>query len=311
MTRAERNLVEAVERGDRATVVRLLETGVAPTPAALLSVFDAPAAVREHLVLALLDAGLEADAARTPTGETALARAVKLRDLGVIRVLLSAGADVLAPTEGTNVAMLAARDPELLALLGKAAAARAERTPTMTPPAGPAVRLFEAVTRDDVRAAREALRSGVAPDSVDPQGRTALHLASEAGAEAMVELLLEAGAPVDAATPARRVPLHGAAAANRVKVVRRLIAAGAAIDARDSQQRTPLWLACHALKVDSIELLVAAGADARAVDEFGETPAAIVEKAVRGATGRARRSAELAAQALQRSAAPPPKRRRR
>ena len=108
---------------------------------------------------------------------------------------------------------------------------------------------------------RRALDEGVAIETRDERGRTALHRAAEGGHLAVARLLLDSGAAVDpvqrALREARlvdfhsdepsidslRTPLHLAVLAGSTEVVGLLLARGSLVDARDLMERTPLHLA--------------------------------------------------------------------
>ena len=93
---------------------------------------------------------------------------------------------------------------------------------------------------------------------------TPLHVAAQAGAGEVVEILLGAGAapeaPITAGGGAR--PLHLAGASGDVRAVAALVAAGADVDAtEESWGQTPLMFAASKGRTAAVRTLLAAGAD--------------------------------------------------
>ena len=91
--------------------------------------------------------------------------------------------------------------------------------------------------------ARVLLEHGANPNTVDPWGRTALHLASIEGDIAAVELLLEHGVNVDVRDKQGCTPLHNAARNPNLQVVAALLDRGADPHARTNNGETPFQLA--------------------------------------------------------------------
>ncbi len=153
---------------------------------------------------------------------------------------------------------------------------------------------FQAVNRDDGRTVRQLIERGFDPNSRDPKGQAALHLAlrdeSFAVAEALwassaldvsalnasgesplmmaalrgnlawAQRLLERGAQVQKDGWS---PIHYAATGPESKLVALLLAKGASIDAESPNRSTPLMMASRYGAEASVDLLLARGADAR------------------------------------------------
>ena len=111
------------------------------------------------------------------------------------------------------------------------------------------------------------LAAGADPDARDGDGRTALHLAVEAGRWQMLTVLLLAGANPDAVDHRGQGPLHVAVAWGRPGFAQQLLLRGRCdVDLRDREGRTPLMLAVLADRDDLVDLLLAAGANPRLRD---------------------------------------------
>lgn len=163
---------------------------------------------------------------------------------------------------------------------------------------------FQAVGRDDGRAVRQLLERGFDPNSRDPQGQTALHLAlrddlpsvSEAlwasqaldvnapnahGESALMmaalrgkldwaQRLLDRGAKVHLEGWS---PIHYAATGSEPRVIAMLLDKGAPIDAVSANRTTPLMMASRYGVEGGVELLLARGADAKRRNDLNLTAA--------------------------------------
>jgi ankyrin repeat protein len=215
-------LIDAVRAGDRARVRVLLK--------------QQPAALKHA----------EAD------GTTALHWAVRADDREMVRLLLTAGADVTAATRD-GVTPLA-----LAAING---------SPSMTD---------------------TLLKAGAQPNVALPEGETILMTAARTGQPEVVKLLLKAGADLNARENwFGETALMWAAAENHAEAVRVLVEAGADVNARsrtlDVPRRrhgqsilplgswTPLMYAARQGARDSLRALIEAGADLNLVDPDGAT----------------------------------------
>jgi hypothetical protein len=110
---------------------------------------------------------------------------------------------------------------------------------------------------------------------IHPRNRyneTALHRAAEEGYEEMVRLLLGKGADVNADANDGKTVLHCALSTRgNNTVVRVLFNKGANVNAKDKFGGTALHLATWEMNVGIVQLLVDGGADVNAIDLFGRT----------------------------------------
>ena len=124
--------------------------------------------------------------------------------------------------------------------------------------------------RDDMIA--DLLRAGADIEGRDPQGYTALILASYNGQESTTALLLSLGAEVDAGDATRgNTALMGISFKGYPDIARRLVAAGANVNARNLAGQTALMTAVLFNQMEIIDLLVEAGADPSISDAQGNT----------------------------------------
>jgi ankyrin repeat protein len=142
-------------------------------------------------------------------GQTALHRAVRSGELGVIRQLLAGGADVDARDSDSN-----------------------------TP-------LHRAIQSGRQEAAKALIAAGADVNAVTRFGHTPLHLAAGTKQEEMAGLLVAYGADVNEPIAGGRKsrPLHLAAEAGLPKLAAILIRRGADVNARNGDGQTPLDLA--------------------------------------------------------------------
>lgn len=160
---------------------------------------------------------------------------------------------------------------------------------------------FQAVNRDDGRTVSALIKRGFDPNSRDPQGQTALHLAlrdeSPQTAEAVwaspdldvdarnasgeTPLMLAAlrgnlGWAARLLARGAKVhqdgwsPLHYAATGTEPKLVALLLDRGAPIDAASPNRSTPLMMAARYGSEKSVDLLLARGADTSLHNALGQ-----------------------------------------
>jgi uncharacterized protein len=166
--------------------------------------------------------------------------------------------------------------------------------------AGSYEQFFQATMRDDAGAVSALAQRGVDPNSRDPSGQPALHVALRNGSFRVAEALLASpGIDVNAVNAADESalmmaalkgqadwskklldkgaqvnkpgwsPLHYAAAGPEPAVVRLLLEQGAAIDAASPNRTTPLMMAAQYGSEANVDLLLARGADAKVRNDRG------------------------------------------
>ncbi len=181
---------------------------------------DAAAAGDITVVQKLLDGGAdvnEADDVGTP-----LVWAMFTRKGVVARLLLDHGANpnVDGPGWTPLVSAIKMGDTELAEAM-LAAGADVNAGKQLKP-------LAAAAEEGNVAIARRLLEHSVDPDGrVDDEGRTALHVAAEAGSRAVAELLITSGADVNALSTIGHPPLHYAVFGDHSAIAELLRASGA------------------------------------------------------------------------------------
>jgi uncharacterized protein len=217
-----------------------------------LPLIDAVKSGNREAVRALLKQPAAAFKAVEGDGTTALHWAVRADDLDMVRLLLTAGADVTAATrEGVTPLSLAA-------------------------------------VNGSARMTDVLLEAGANANAVMPEGETILMTAARTGRPEVIESLLHHGADINARENwFGETPLIWAAAENHADAVRVLVAHGADANARskalDVPRRrngqsilplgswTPLMYAARQGALDSTRALIAAGADMNQTDPDGAT----------------------------------------
>src|SRR5688572_23429193 len=255
---AESTLLDAAERSDRATALKLLAKGAevnAPGPDGTTAIMYAAANDDLELVRALIKAGANVKL-KNQFGTSALTEAAIIGSAPVIEALLKAGADPnLKNPEGETPLMAVAR-------AGKVDAAK---------------RLLEAGA--DINAKE------------DFGGQTALMWAAAQSQAEMVKLLASKGADLNARGVIRQwerkviteprpkdmnkggfTPLIYAAREGCVECARYLVEAGADRDIEDPERLTPLTMALLNLHFEFAAYMVKAGADVDKWDLFGRSP---------------------------------------
>ena len=190
----------------------------------------------------------------------------KLGDLQSVEFLIDAGSDPDAGAPGTDPPLiLASRTgaaPVVALLLDKGAALGARGL-------GGRGLLHAAVASGDAALLDLLIERGAALDQTDSDGRTALHLAvARADRRHIAKCLIERGADREARDRLDMTPLHVASQHGQDASVELLLAAGAAVHARDAAGWTALHFAAQTADQALIERVIAAGAALDAVATF-------------------------------------------
>ncbi|XP_069956928.1 serine/threonine-protein phosphatase 6 regulatory ankyrin repeat subunit B isoform X5 [Cherax quadricarinatus] len=98
-------------------------------------------------------------------------------------------------------------------------------------------------------------------------GRTAMHLATVSGNEAMVQLLVAMGSKVDSKDDQDKTPLHVAAETGNEALVELMLSCGSPVDAKDVTGFTPAQYAAKEGHTRVLELLIAHGASLHTLDQ--------------------------------------------
>jgi cytohesin len=285
--RADTPLIDAVLRGDRAVVERLVKGGAdvnAANEYGATALFAASAGGRTAIVRLLLDAKADPNAALL-SGETPLMAAIDDGHADVARLLVERGADVnRQETRGGQTALMwaaANRSPELVALLLE------RRADVRARSKGHFTALLFAAQQGDVESGRLLLQAGADVDERSGGDRkTALMIATASGHVPFAGLLLERGADPNAADEGGFTALHDAAMdASGAAMVRALLTHGASANPRtlrDSREyvyagvnlkgATPLFLAASRGHVETVRALLAGGADPFMTTDNGTAP---------------------------------------
>ena len=162
---------------------------------------------------------------------------------------------------------------------------------------GPDSPVADAAMRGDGSAVRALIAEGADVNAAQGDGMTALHWAASNRDPGLARVLLEAGAGVGAGTRiGHYTPLHVAAQAGAGEVVEMLLGAGAdpELAARVGGGARPLHFAAASGSERAVAALVAAGADVNATEEsWGQTP--LIFAASKGRTGAVRALLEAGA----------------
>lgn len=235
---AQTQLIEAVKRGDAATVRSLIAQKVDVNARAADSATALDWAIEANdtgIANLLIDAGADVNAA-TRYKITPLALACSNGNAAIIERLLKAGVDANSKSEDGETALMTA------ALNGK------------------------------VDAIKVLLTHGAQVNAVEPyKGQTALMWAAGAGNAAAEELLVEFGADVKARSKAGYTALLFAVLNNRIEAARTLLKLGANIEDKAPDGTTALNMAALNAYYDLASVLLDLGANPNAPDPRGST----------------------------------------
>jgi Skp family chaperone for outer membrane proteins len=133
-------------------------------------------------------------------------------------------------------------------------------------------RFFQAASRGNLEAVKNALDQDTDVNATTPNEQTALMLAAYDGHKQVVQYLLDNGATVDHADTNGRTALMYAATLQAPDTVAALIDAGAKVNRQDDEEGfTPLMFAAGEGNVEVIRRLLDAGADPTITDTDGDT----------------------------------------
>ena len=239
-------------------VSQLLVAGLAAASPTDLRLVGAAAIQDRAAVRALLDQGVDPDAARAD-GVTALLWAAHWDDGDLVDLLLAAGADVNA-AEDHGVTPLARACENASAgmverLLAAGADPNAAQASGLTP-------LMIAAQTGSLAVVRTLLRHGADPNaSAVETGATALMWAMEESHPDIVRALVEGGAAVSVSTDKGFTPLMTAARQGNVELARILVAGGAGVNETGLDGTHALPLSILYGRYDFARFLLEQGAD--------------------------------------------------
>ncbi len=248
----------------------------------------ARAALDPDVIVYLLVAGADVNAANW-SGHTPLHEAARrTTNPGVITALVEGGADIDARDQRDNTPLHSAwdnplaglsREPRLNAVaveellrLGADPLARNDRGEVADPTS---CELWNTPVFDEIAEFDDfarCLESGSDPAARDYYGNTVLHVAASHEDPALAALLLEAGADEGAPNNLADTPLHIAAALGNLAVVTLLLEAGADPNAPNHQGYTSAHQAARHGSLEVMAALLQGGADVNARTKVGNGP---------------------------------------
>lgn len=142
---------------------------------------------------------------------------------------------------------------------------------------------LDAAGTNDVAAVQRGLKQGIAVDSRDGRGRTALLIATHANAVEAARMLIEAGADVNARDQIDDSPYLYAGAEGRLEILKMTVAAGADLTSVNRYGGTALTPAAHHGHVEVVRYLLTTDIEIDQVNKLGWT--ALLEAVILGDGG--------------------------
>eukprot|EP01137_Pigoraptor_chileana_P007981 Opistho-2@54257 len=134
-------------------------------------------------------------------------------------------------------------------------------------------KLVEAAANGDLEKLQGIVKKkNTSVNKEDPEGRTALYMASKNGRKDCVEFLLSLDADANLADKSQRNALHVAVLGDHLECVKLLLKSSIKIDAKDENESTALHISLASASTDVAKHLLGAGASIEAVDKNGRTP---------------------------------------
>jgi ankyrin repeat protein len=203
-------------------------------------------------------------------GQTPLHIAAGNGRLNTCRVLLDAGADVLAVTEYGWTAFHSAGRNGNVVLLQLLIQHGAEVCPEATSVNKAQTPLILAVANSNEQAVRFLLEQGADPNEANSDGLTPLYEAALVGSQSLVRLLIEKGANVNEPNYISQLtPVMGAS--KHPKIIQLLIDLGAKVNLRTRANDSALLFAAQAGSLDSVVFLLDNGAELNGKYEVSDT----------------------------------------
>ena len=268
-------MAEAIPCADLERRVELLRSG--GTHLELVGImFLAADSGCEPLVGKLLDAGVPS-LARDREGNTAVTRAARAGQAGVVRLLIARGADLEQRNIQGATALFAATVANRARIVQQLAEAGAR---TDAPGRGGVSPLSAAAFNGNERLVAWFLERGADPRDLDATGKSAVVYAAARGFTPIVKRLLDAGVDIDrrygndltllmwAAGHANDVP-----ETDGIATVELVLARGGKVDDVDNRGRTALMMAAEQGHAAIAKRLVGAGANVTLRDKEGRSAA--------------------------------------
>ncbi|XP_013860227.1 protein phosphatase 1 regulatory inhibitor subunit 16B isoform X2 [Austrofundulus limnaeus] len=188
----------------------------------------------EEMVKILLDRGANVNAQDNELW-TPLHAAATCGHAGLVKILISHGADLLAVNSDGNMPYDLCEDDPTLDIIETAMANRGITQEMIN-------ETRASTERRMIEDIQELLRRGEEVNQQDSQGATLLHIAAANGYAQAAELLLEGGARMDLRDSDGWQPLHAAACWGQMHVAELLASHGASLNAKTFLEETPIDL---------------------------------------------------------------------